>query len=238
MAKTSQFELPLVMPAQAQKHVTVNTALARLDAVVQLRVRASSIASPPEHGSDGEAYIVPAGAVEAWAGRRGQIAIWSNGGWDFISPKAGWKAWDESAASFIVHDGSDWVPGDAPVSPGGATTRMSVREFDHEIEAGAFHFTSFRIPKFAQVIAISGRVLEPISGPGLSTWRVGVEGATRRYATDLGTARNSFVIGITGSPTTYYEDTPLRITADSGDFASGTVRFALHMLEIQPPREI
>ena len=36
MAKTAQLDLPLVMPAQAQKHVTVNEALARLDAAAQL----------------------------------------------------------------------------------------------------------------------------------------------------------------------------------------------------------
>ena len=36
MARTAQLDLPLVMPAQAQKHVTVNEALARLDAAAQL----------------------------------------------------------------------------------------------------------------------------------------------------------------------------------------------------------
>lgn len=238
MAKTFQFELPLVMPAQAQKHVTVNSALARLDAVSQMRVRASNLITPPLVGVDGEAYVVPDGAVDHWEGRTGKVALWTNGGWDFISPKAGWRAWDEDTFSFLVHDGSAWVGGDSPVSPCGATTRMSVREFDHRMEAGPFHFTAFVIPKFSQVIAISGRVLETISGPGLTSWRVGVDGAPRRYATDLGLARNSFVMGITSTPTTYYEDTPLRIATDSGDFSDGSVRFALHMLEIQPPREV
>ena len=36
MARTAQLDLPLVAPSQAQKHVTVNEALARLDAVAQL----------------------------------------------------------------------------------------------------------------------------------------------------------------------------------------------------------
>ena len=35
MASTAQLALPLVAPAQAQKHVTVNEALARLDAAAQ-----------------------------------------------------------------------------------------------------------------------------------------------------------------------------------------------------------
>ncbi len=237
MPKTFQFELPMVMPAQAQKHVTVNAALARLDAVAQLRVTTSILGEPPASATDGEAFIVPEGAVDAWAGREGQIAVWSNGGWEFIAPKAGWDAWDEGARARVIHDGTHWVPAGVPVSPGGATTQMSVVEFDHEILPGNFHFTDFVIPKFASVIGVSGRVVKAITGPALTTWRVGVDGATRRYATDLGTALNSFVIGITGTPTTYYEDTPLRISADSGDFAQGKVRFALHLLQIRPPRE-
>ena len=36
MVETYQFKLPLVQAAQAQKHVSVNEALARLDAAVQL----------------------------------------------------------------------------------------------------------------------------------------------------------------------------------------------------------
>lgn len=238
MPKTSQFELPLVMPAQAQKHVTVNAALARLDAVAQLRVRSSDVANPPSTGDEGEAYIVPGAAREIWDGRRGQIAVWCNGAWDYIAPKTGWRAWDEAGKTYLVYDGIDWIPGDAPVSEGGASTRLDIVEFDHEIEPGTYHFTSHQIPKYAQVLGVSGRVLQDITGPGLSTWRVGVDGATRRYATDLGTSRNSFVVGITGTPTTYYEDTPLRITADTGDFAGGRVRFALHLLEIRPPREV
>ncbi len=238
MPKTFQFELPMVMPAQAQKHVTVNAALARLDAVAQLRVTTSSLGEPPASAVDGEAFIIPAGGVNAWAGRRGQVAVWSNGGWEFISPKAGWQAWDDAAKARVIHDGSDWVSSGAPVSPGGATTRMSVVEFDHVIPAGNSHYTGFVIPKFAQVIGVSGRVIETISGPGLTTWKVGVDGAGKRYASDLGTARNSFLVGITGTPTTYYEDTPLRISADGGDFAQGRVRFALHLIEIQPPREV
>ena len=38
MVKTANLELPLVQAAQAQKHVTVNEALALLDAAAQLRL--------------------------------------------------------------------------------------------------------------------------------------------------------------------------------------------------------
>lgn len=39
--------LPYLMPSQAQKHVTHNEALARLDLLVQLRVEALEAETPP-----------------------------------------------------------------------------------------------------------------------------------------------------------------------------------------------
>lgn len=42
MARTTQLGLPLVLPSQAQKHVTVNEALVRIDAATQLSVRSAA----------------------------------------------------------------------------------------------------------------------------------------------------------------------------------------------------
>jgi len=55
MTETNQFQLPLVQASQAQKHVTVNEALARLDAAAQLRLESIVIAVPPVTATDGEA---------------------------------------------------------------------------------------------------------------------------------------------------------------------------------------
>ena len=46
MTDTSNLTLPLLAAAQAQKHVTVNEALQRLDGVVQLTLRSRSEATP------------------------------------------------------------------------------------------------------------------------------------------------------------------------------------------------
>ena len=45
--------LPLLLPAQAQKHVTHNEALALLDLLVQLRVQRFDARTPPEAPGDG-----------------------------------------------------------------------------------------------------------------------------------------------------------------------------------------
>ena len=89
---TANCALPLLMPAQAQKHVTVNDALLRLDGQVNLVLQSLSRATPPETVVDGLCWGVPAGAVNAWEGQGGKIAIAANGGWIFVAPGFGRRA--------------------------------------------------------------------------------------------------------------------------------------------------
>jgi hypothetical protein len=238
MAKTAQLNLPLVMPAQAQKHVTVNEALARLDALAQLRVVSSQLTAAPANASDGESYLVPGDAGGAWGGQAGKIAIWSNGGWIFVTPRIGWRAWDESRLAYRTFDGTDWIADALAISPSGAATLARVVETDHSIEAGGSNLTPALIPAQTQVIGVSGRVLEAITGPGLSGWQLGVPGSNNRYGSGLGTDRFSYVTGLSGQPVTYYEPTRLKLTAEGGTFAEGRVRLALHLLQIVPPRGV
>lgn len=238
MPSTAQLALPLVMPAQAQKHVTVNQAFAILDTVTQLRVTASSVAIPPSSASEGDAFLVPAGAGGEWEGRRGSVAVWSNGGWTYLSPRPGWRAWDEGLSGWQIFDGEGWLANALAVSPSGAGSCARVVEFDHTFVAGTTNLTAIGIPAGAQVIGVSARVITAISGPGLSGWRVGVGGSDDRYGWGLGIGRNSYVAGLSGSPVTYYSATPLLLSAEGGSFVSGVVRLALHLVEISPPRTV
>lgn len=71
MSETAQLGLPLVQPAQAQKHVTVNEAFARLDGLTQLVLSSTTVTVPPSGLADGVSYGVPTGAVNEWAGHGG-----------------------------------------------------------------------------------------------------------------------------------------------------------------------
>ena len=236
MSKTAQLELPLVLPAQAQKHVTVNEAFARLDAVAQLRVVSSVLAEPPASAEDGASFLVPAGAADDWAGMGGRIAVRSNGGWIFLMPRAGWRAWDESRSGPLAYDGTGWVADAMVTSPNGAGTALRIIEFEHALVAGATNATAVAIPSQSQVIGVTGRVLVPLSGAGVTGWRIGVAGSDNRYGSGLGLAANSYLVGLSGSPVTYYAPTPLVLAAEGGAFASGTVRLAIHVLTLEPPR--
>src|SRR5690606_23097021 len=68
---TGRHFLPLLQPAQAQKHVTVNESLLRLDGLVNLVLQSAGSGQPPAV-VEGECWWVPPGAVDAWAGQEGR----------------------------------------------------------------------------------------------------------------------------------------------------------------------
>lgn len=103
--------LPYLLPAQAQKHVTHNEALARLDVAVQLAVIARDVTAPPASPAQGDRYLVPAGASGDWAGRDGEIAVYDMNTWGFQAPVAGWVARVLSEDAQLRFDGSAWQEG-------------------------------------------------------------------------------------------------------------------------------
>lgn len=73
-----------------------------------------------------------------------------------------------------------------------------------------------------------------ISGT-LTTWRLGVASSDNRYGGNLGWAQGAWVRGLTSTPQTYYSDTDLLLTGEGGDFAGGTVRLAVHLMNLTIP---
>ncbi|MDF1671600.1 MAG: DUF2793 domain-containing protein [Roseovarius sp.] len=106
---SANLTLPYLQPAQAQKHITHNEALRRLDALVQLAVISASGITPPSTPADGDRYILPVGATGAWAGQSSAIAIYETNVWTFIAPREGWCAWVNDTDQLIVWNGSAWV---------------------------------------------------------------------------------------------------------------------------------
>ena len=102
--------LPYLQPSQAQKHVTHNEALARLDAVTQLSVAAPGPSVPPAAPAEGERFIVGPGAGGDWTGRDRQIAIHLDGAWSFTPPLPGWGALLRDSGTLVRFDGSEWTP--------------------------------------------------------------------------------------------------------------------------------
>lgn len=233
MPDTAKLGLPLVAAAQAQKHVTVNESLTRLDALVQLDLTSIEATVPPASPSDGEAHAVGTGATGAWAGEDGRVAVFVNGGWVFLTPQTGWQGW--SGGSRVQFDGIDWVAGAGALSENGAGFVQRTVEIDHVVAAGGTSTVAGIIPANTVVYGVTGRILSGIGGA--TGFQVGVAGSADRYGSGIGTTSGAWLRGLTGSPLTYYAATDLILTAEGGVFdGTGVLRLAVHFAELTLPR--
>ena len=109
MSDSTNLQLPYLDGAQAQKHVTVNEGLRKLDALVLLAVEDKDLTAPPGSPSDGARYIPKATASGAWSGKENYVAHYVDGAWEFYSPREGFSAYLRDEDLLYVYNGSAWV---------------------------------------------------------------------------------------------------------------------------------
>lgn len=108
MALSPSVGAPLLEQSQAQKEVTLNEALMRVDALLGQGAIDKDLATPPGSPASGDVYIVAASPTGAWSGKAGQIAYYDQG-WRFIVPKEGMMRWVRDEDVLYVHNGSNWA---------------------------------------------------------------------------------------------------------------------------------
>ncbi len=94
----------------------------------------------------------------------------------------------------------------------------------------------------------TGFLTYPSAGNGTEVWveighiLTGVDGdfaATNPAdGTGYGHWKNTYVQGLTGQPVTYWSDTPVLLSAEGGDFVSGSIRIAIHTTVLTPPAAV
>ena len=89
--QTARLGLPYLAAGQMQKHVTLNEALTRLDAVVQTAIVSRTEASQPAGPPDGALYILPENATgSVWDGQpEGALLRAEGGGWSIVEAPDG-----------------------------------------------------------------------------------------------------------------------------------------------------
>jgi len=107
---STKLNLPYLAAGQAQKHVTVNESLLRLDALVQLNAVSAQLSAEPSGPADGACYILPAGKTgDAWGGMgEGALAYYRDGAWEEIAPNEGWRCFATDEQAFYVRSGGAW----------------------------------------------------------------------------------------------------------------------------------
>ena len=121
--QTARLRLPYILPSQAQKHVTHNEALQRLDAIVQLVVK-DVVAAPPDNAPEGDCFLLSPDAAGDWAGKGGKLAFRQDGAWLLIAPQPGWTAWFASEGKHRVLRDSAWR--DVPLPAAATLERLGI----------------------------------------------------------------------------------------------------------------
>ncbi|MEO0981639.1 MAG: DUF2793 domain-containing protein [Pseudomonadota bacterium] len=214
MSDTSaNLDLPYILPAQAQKHVTHNEAIRALDAVVQLSVLDRDLAAPPADPAEGDRHIVAPGASGDWSGKDGAVAAFQDAAWAFYPPAIGWVAWLVDEARLVVWDGAAWD--DAAGASGGVnpaplvgvnatadeTNKLAVASdaalFNH---AGADHRLKINKAGAGATASVlfqsgfSGRAEIGLAGDDDFRFKVAADGATWRDAIIIDSATGSVTL--------------------------------------------
>ena len=113
MVTTSHLAVTLVEQAQAQKEVTVNQALTRIDALLNTDTKSRVVAIPPASPVLGDVYIIAASPTGDWAGQTGKITYY-DGIWRFITPFEGATLWVNDEDLIYSYNGSSWVLANNP----------------------------------------------------------------------------------------------------------------------------
>lgn len=246
MAETSpRLLLPWLQAAQAQKHVTHNEALRRLDGLVNLTVEDRSRSAPPTNPAEGTAYLVAAGASGVWAGWSGDIALWSDGAWLRLPALPGWRVWVLAEEVMLVRLSAGWVTLDAAMgllvrgastdlAKGalGSKTRAEVIEASVTGLSGSSVTTALTIPAEALVIGVSARVTTSITGA--TGFALGTAAEPSAFGAGFGPGLG-VLAELPIAPRAFAVATPVRVSAEGGNFTGGALRLACHILAIGAP---
>lgn len=205
MDSTPNLNLPYIMAAQAQKHVTHNEAIRSLDALVHLAVKDRNLTQPPASPTNGDRYLIATNATGPWVGHDDALAAYQDGAWIYYTPREGWLCWVEDENITIAFDGTQWVPisssSSASVNPAplvgvntiaDSTNRLSVSSpailFNHD---GGDHQTKINKQSSTDKASLvfqsgySGRAEIGIFGDDNLQIKVSDDGATWKTALEI-----------------------------------------------------
>ncbi len=142
---SARLGLPYLAAGQLQKHVTLNEALTRLDALTQTAVVSRKATAQPVAPADGALYILPAAATGAdWSGQpAGSLMRAEAGGWSAIPAPEGLLAVVLDSEEVLVRRAGEW----APLSSGGTAALQNLTRLGLNTEADAANVFAARLNK-------------------------------------------------------------------------------------------
>lgn len=207
---STNLDFPYLMPAQAQKHVTVNESLRALDALVQTGVQSRRVFEQPDSAEDGQIWIVPPGkSGDAWAPfANWALAYWRDGAWVQLRPRPGWRVWIADEGRLAVYDGGGW----RALAGAGANRLMNASFWVNQrvfaggaLAAGAYGHDRWKAGESGcdysvsegEIALSSGALVQVMEAPGLAghVITVSVENPSAELAVDAGGAGGVITAG-------------------------------------------
>lgn len=160
--------LPYLAAGQAQKHVTVNETIQRLDALVQLAVASATTSAQPASPADGALYVLPAGKIgDDWDAMGDHaLAYYRDGAWEEIAPREGWLAYVKDSDQLVRYAGAAW----ALFAPGKLVTLSASDKLIGRVSSGAGAAEEVAFTDAAQALCDDASFQEMCAT--LGTWRV------------------------------------------------------------------
>ena len=112
METTARLGMPMLASGQAAKEITHNEALSIADLLIGGTVEEPPRNAPPASPVAGQAWIVGASPSGIWAGKAGQVAGYTRGGWRYVAPPDGLSLLVRTTGTFAVRRGGAWDIGE------------------------------------------------------------------------------------------------------------------------------
>jgi hypothetical protein len=109
---TARHRLPLIAAMQAQKDLTHNEALVRLDMLAHPAVETAPLDQPPAAPQAGQCWLVGPAPVAEWQDAPGALACWTGNGWRLSPGVDGMTAWVIDRQLWAVRAGGVWRIGE------------------------------------------------------------------------------------------------------------------------------
>lgn len=242
---TTRLLLPYILSAQAQKHVTHNEALRRLDGLINLTVADRTRTTPPANPTEGQAHLVASAASGLWAGWSGDIAVWTDGAWLRLPAQPGWRLWVIDEGVMLVRIGTNWLSLDVAMGlvtraanvvlaqgAAGGTTNLEIIDATVSGLSGADVITSLVLPANGLILGVTARVSTPIAGA--TGFALGIAGEPELFGAGYAPNTGTEAVGAI-APRVFATATPVVVTAEGGSFTGGALQLACHTLTLGAP---
>jgi Protein of unknown function (DUF2793) len=108
---SARHQLPLLISGQAQKELTHNEALLRVDALLH-PVAEAQLNAPPLINAQtiaGQCWLIGTAPTAEWAGKSNQIAYWTGGSWRYCAPVQGMRLRIKASGLEITYINNAWT---------------------------------------------------------------------------------------------------------------------------------